>query len=80
VPPLDLVPLLKLDEHFPPEHALGPFTPRPPATLPEPGDLHVKLILGEEKGWGRSSFVHEVNVLPTTILPALLPPLVLKVA
>ncbi|KAF9505046.1 hypothetical protein BS47DRAFT_580813 [Hydnum rufescens UP504] len=60
VPPLDLVPFLKLDEHFPPEDALGPFTPRPPSTLPERGDLHVQLILGEEKGWGRSSFVHEV--------------------
>jgi len=80
VAPLDLVPFLKLDKNFPPEDALGPFTPRPPSTLPEPGDLHVQLILGEEKGWGRSSFVHEADVLPTTTLPAHLPPLVLKVA
>jgi len=78
--PLDLVPFLKLDEFSPPEGALGPFLPRPPSTLPKPGDLHVHLIFGEQQGWGRASFVHEVNVLPTIALPAHLPPLVLKVA
>ncbi|KAF9503796.1 hypothetical protein BS47DRAFT_1402055 [Hydnum rufescens UP504] len=80
VAPLDLVPLLRLDEGAPPEVVYGPFIPRPPSTLPETGDLHVQLILAEEKGCGRSSFVHEVNVLPATTLPAHLPPLVLKVA
>ncbi|KAF9505058.1 hypothetical protein BS47DRAFT_1354444 [Hydnum rufescens UP504] len=80
VAPLDLVPLLRLDEGAPPEVVYGPFIPRPPSTLPETGDLHVQLILGDEKGWGRSSFVHEVNVLPAATLPAHLPPLVLKVA
>ncbi|KAF9503791.1 hypothetical protein BS47DRAFT_1355858 [Hydnum rufescens UP504] len=80
VAPLDLVPFLKLSSPDAPELDFVPFIPRPPSTLPEPGDLHVQLIFGEEKGWGRSSFVHEVNVLPTTTLPAHLPPLVLKVA
>ncbi|KAF9505056.1 hypothetical protein BS47DRAFT_581164 [Hydnum rufescens UP504] len=80
VAPLDLVPFLKLGSPAAPELDLVPFIPRPPSTLPEPGDVHVQVIFGEEKGWGRSSFVHEVNVLPTTTLPAHLPPLVLKVA
>jgi hypothetical protein len=77
VAPFDLVPFLSLAPH---EEAPEPFIPRPPSTLPEPGDLHVQLIFGEEKGWGRSSAVHEVDILPTTTLPAHLPPLVLKVA
>ncbi|KAF9513495.1 hypothetical protein BS47DRAFT_1393212 [Hydnum rufescens UP504] len=63
VAPLDLVPFLNLvaggvRDDKPPK----PYIPRPPSTLPEPGDLHVHLIFGEKKGWGRSSFVHEVNI------------------
>jgi len=80
VAPLDLVPFLKVGSLAAPEKALRPFIPRPPSTLPEPGDLHVQLTFGEKIGSGRSSFVHEVNVLPTATLPAHLPPLVLKVA
>ncbi|KAF9505057.1 hypothetical protein BS47DRAFT_581625 [Hydnum rufescens UP504] len=76
VAPLDLVPFLKVGSLAAPEKALRPFIPRPPSTLPEPGDLHVQLTFGEKIGSGRSSFVHEVN----TTLPAHLPPLVLKVA
>jgi hypothetical protein len=75
VAPLDLVPFLSLAAYG---EAPEPFIPRPPSTLPGPGDVHVQLILGEEKGWGRSSFVHELNV--TSTLPAHLPPIVLKVA
>ncbi|KAF9503790.1 hypothetical protein BS47DRAFT_1334772 [Hydnum rufescens UP504] len=77
---LDLVPFLDLVSVAALDRPRRPYVPRPPSTLPEPGDLHVNLTFGDKKGWGRSSFVHEVNVLPTTTLPAHLPPLVLKVA
>ncbi|KAF9505045.1 hypothetical protein BS47DRAFT_580721 [Hydnum rufescens UP504] len=80
VAPLDLVPFLNLASVAARDRPPKPYIPRPTSTLPEPGDLHAHLIFGEQKGWGRSSFVHEVNVLPTTTLPACLPPLVLKVA
>ncbi|KAF9503793.1 hypothetical protein BS47DRAFT_1402052 [Hydnum rufescens UP504] len=63
VAPLDLVPFLKVGSLAAPEKALRPFIPRPPSTLPEPGDLHVQLTFGEKIGSGRSSFVHEVNVV-----------------
>ena len=56
-----------------------PFVPRPPSTLPEPGTIHAHLALGDKRGSGRSSIVHNVEFAPAQILPGHLPPLVLKI-
>jgi len=75
--PLDLVPLRDgYGNDLAPE---DPFPPRLPSTLPAPGKLHAHLALGEKIGSGRSSIVHNVDILPTQALQGHLPPLVLKV-
>ena len=69
-PPWDIYPRI--------QHNLV-FVPRPPSTCPEPGTVHVHLALGGKRGSGRTSIVHDAEILPTKPLPEHLPPLVLKV-
>ena len=74
--PLDLVPLWDI---YPQKSYRLAFVPRPPSALPEPGTVHAHLAMGEKSGSGRSSIVHNVEILPTEPLLGHLPPLVLKV-
>jgi hypothetical protein len=79
VAPLDLVPFIDATHPYRLSEPHRPFVPRPPSALPEPGTIHAHLALGEKRGSGRSSIVHNVELLPPHIPPGHLPPLVLKV-
>ncbi|KZV85877.1 hypothetical protein EXIGLDRAFT_725449 [Exidia glandulosa HHB12029] len=55
--------------------------PRPPSTLPPPGDMHLNLQLGKFIGDGRSGIVFEAEQLPDAVANSehAFPPLVVKV-
>ena len=74
--PVDLVHLWDIYHGRKPDAS---HVPRPSFILPEPGIVHVHLALGEKRGSGRSSIVHNVEIFLTKPLPGHLPPLVLKV-
>ena len=77
IAPLNLVPLKdQFGNDFTPK---DPFPSRLLSTLPAPGNLHAHLALGEKRGSGRSSIVHNIDILPTQALQGTFPPLVLKV-
>lgn len=53
--------------------------PRPPSSLPPPGDMHLEVSLGEELGYGRIGSVRAINILSPNAGNDL-PQLVMKVS